>query len=326
MLRFFRIIWNSTFWSNFILWAVLYISFIHEILRQDLANDFNLLNILVVLVVIIAPIYIHNLILIPKFLLRQKYLYYFLGLASLLSITAFMFSYRDGEFKNELLRYLPYFIIAASMNLIKRQIIGEMEKKSIDLHQREMELNTLKSQVNPHFLFNTLNNIYALTLSNSEKASEVVLQLAGLMRYQLESTRKDLVTLEEEIEFLTQYFELEKIRIGNKANLIFEINLDKYTLWIPPMILMTFVENAFKHGVNHDKSKSYIKISISSHGHSLKMTIENGKPENKYTKSNFGGFGLKNVERRLELLLPNKHEIHVEEDENKYTTIINLKL
>ncbi|MEN8138806.1 MAG: histidine kinase [Bacteroidota bacterium] len=326
MLRFFRTIWNSPFWSNFILWLVLYTVFLHEYLRNLLGENYNLLNVVLLLLLIILPIYIHNLVLIPKLLLKQRYIAYIFSLISLLVLTTYAFTFEDENFKDDLLRYLPFFIVAASMNLIKRQIIGEMEKRSADLHQREMELNSLKAQINPHFLFNTLNNIYALTLTNSPKASEVVLQLAGLMRYQLESTKKNLVTLNEEIEFLKQYFELEKIRVGTKANLIFEVNLDKYSLWIPPMILMTFIENAFKHGVNRDKSKSYIKISISSHKQNLTMIIENGKPEHKSVNTGFGGFGLKNVERRLELLLPGRYEIKVEEKKEKYATIINLKL
>ena len=326
MLRFFRLVWNSTFWSNLTLWVVIYIVFLHDYLHGFLNNDYNIINVVLVLIVLIAPIYIHNLILIPKLLLKQKFVAYLLSLSILIITTTYIFSFEDGEFSDDLIKYLPFFIIAASINLIKRQIIGEMEKKSAQLHQREMELNSLKAQVNPHFLFNTLNNIYALTLSNSEQASEVVLQLAGLMRYQLESTKKNLVTLEEEIEFLKLYFELEKIRIGNKATLIFEVDLDKYTLWIPPMILMTFIENSFKHGVNRDKSKSYIKISISSHNQNLTMKIENGKPEQRSVNTGFGGFGLKNVLRRLEILLPGKYNIKVEEDDDKYATIINLKL
>jgi sensor histidine kinase YesM len=326
MLRFFRLVWNSTFWSNLVLWLVIYIVFLHDYLQGFLENSYNLLNVVLILIVLILPIYIHNLILIPKLLLKQKFAGYIISLASLISFTTYIFSFEDGDFKADLIKYLPFFIIAASINLIKRQIIGEMEKKSAQLHQREMELNSLKAQINPHFLFNTLNNIYALTLSNSDKASEVVLQLAGLMRYQLESTKKNLVTLDEEIEFLKLYFELEKIRIGDKANLIFEVNLDKYTLWIPPMILMTFIENAFKHGVNRDKSKSYIKISISSQKQNLTMKVENGKPKIKSVNTGFGGFGLKNVLRRLEILLPGNYDIKVEEDEDKYATIINLKL
>jgi sensor histidine kinase YesM len=308
------------------LWMVIYIVFLHDYLRGFLSDNYTVLNIVLVLLVLISPIYIHNLILIPKLLLKQKFIAYLISLTALIILIYFVFSFEDGNVGDDLIKYLPFFIIAASINLIKRQIIGEMEKKSAELHQREMELNSLKAQINPHFLFNTLNNIYALTLSNSEKASEVVLQLAGLMRYQLESTKKNLVTLDEEIEFLKLYFELEKIRIGNKANLIFEVNLDKYTLWIPPMILMTFIENAFKHGVNRDKSKSYIKISISSQKQNLVMKVENGKPEHKSVNTGFGGFGLKNVLRRLEILLPGKYDIKVEEDEDRYATIINLKL
>ena len=326
MIRFIRKIWNNYFWSNFILWVVVYIIFLDDYLHQHLDNDYAFFFIVLNLIVIIVPIYIHNLILIPKLLLKQKFILYIISLISLVSLTSFIFSFEEGDFIEDLTKYFPFFIVAASVNLIKRQVIGEMEKKSAELHQREMELNSLKTQVNPHFLFNTLNNIYALTLSKSDKASEVVLQLAGLMRYQLESTKRDLVTLEEEIEFLKLYFELEKIRIGDKATLIFDVDLDKYTLWIPPMILMTFIENSFKHGVNSDKSKSYIKISISSQNQNLTMKVENGKPNKKSVNTGFGGFGLVNVTRRLEILLPNRYEIKVEEGEEKYATIINLKL
>jgi LytS/YehU family sensor histidine kinase len=278
------------------------------------------------MLLLIIPIYIHNLILIPYLLLKQQYLAYLLSLFSIIAVTAYLFTFEDGNFSDDLFKYLPFFIIAASINLLKRQFTAEMKNKSDVLFQREMELNSLKAQINPHFLFNTLNNIYALTMSNPPQASEVVLQLAGLMRYQLESTKKNLVTIEQEIEFLQQYFELEKIRIGNKAKLIFDVNLDKYTLWIPPMILMTFVENAFKHGVNRDKSKSYIKISISSYKQNLTMLVENGKPESRAVETGFGGFGLKNVERRLDLLLPGRYEIKVEDEKERYATIINLKL
>ncbi|MCK5825261.1 MAG: histidine kinase [Ichthyobacteriaceae bacterium] len=326
MLYLFRKIWNNTFWSNVILWAVLYIVFLHDYIEKYLGATHSLGNALLVFVIIIVPIYIHNLVLLPKLLLKQKFAMYLFSLIMLLLVTGIIISFGKGNLLLYTLRYLLVFFFAVAVNFAKREIVSEMERKSIELNKREMELNALKAQVNPHFLFNTLNNIYALTLTKSDDAPNAVLELAGLMRYQLKSTEKDLVSLEEEIEFLRQYFSLEKIRVGNRANITFKVELDEYSLWIPPMIIMTFVENAFKHGVNRDKSKSFIRIFISSVKHNLEVIVENGKPEKKSVETGFGGYGLKNVKRRLELLLPNKHEINVQETDDKYVTIIKLKL
>lgn len=326
MLRFFRYIWNNKILSNIILWVLLYAIYIHRFLEGIMGDKFTPLNVIYVMTVVIVPIYIHNLVLLPKYLLKQRFISYFVSVTVLLLLTTLAFHHEGGSFKKDLFTYLPFFLGAASVNLVKRQINNELEDKNKELHQREMELNSLKSQINPHFLFNSLNNIYALTLTQSPQAPELILQLAGLMRYQLESTRKNLVTLEEEIDFLRQYFELEKIRIGDKARIEFTVDLDGFSLWIPPMILMTYVENAFKHGVNRDKSKSFILIDIKTVKNILTMRVENGKPERKAVNTDFGGFGIKNVNRRLDLLLPKRYKVDVKDLEDKYITEITLNL
>lgn len=326
MFRLSKSVWNKPLWSNTLLWGILYILVLHDNLKTFLGDDAGILSYLVYLTLLIAPVYLHNLILIPKFLLKQRYTIYLAYLGLLIFVISFVFSFKDHNFKADLLKYILLLTLAASMNMLKRQITTEIKNKNAALLQRDMELNSLKAQINPHFLFNTLNNIYALTLNNSPEAPNIVLQLAGLMRYQLESTKKNLVSLDEEIKFLKQYFELEKMRVGDKVSLEFNINLDKYTLWIPPMILMTFVENAFKHGINTSNNKSWIKILINSNKQVLTMKVENTKSNYKTPIARFGGFGLKNVKRRLTLTLPNKYKIKVSENKDIYTTIIKLKL
>lgn len=176
------------------------------------------------------------------------------------------------------------------------------------------EMEQLKSQLNPHFLFNTLNNVNVLTQTDPVKASQVLLGLSDLLRYQLYESAKENILLSKDIEFIRNLLALEKIR---KNDFTFEVKTEGNTdnIKLPPFLFMPFVENAVKHGAS-SVGHCYISVLFQIKGSQLHFSCENSKP---VVKSNFpGGLGLKNIVRRLELLYPGKHQLNISDTKEKY--------
>jgi sensor histidine kinase YesM len=177
----------------------------------------------------------------------------------------------------------------------------------------KVQLENLKAQVNPHFLFNTLNNIYSLSLFNDERTPETILKLSDLLSYMIYECRDDKVKVEDEIKFIENYTSLEKIRFNENA--ILEMKLDKNwnSYEIAPLLLAPFLENAFKHGMNITSREPKISVSISnSVDDKLHFICENYTDNIKNPGP--GGIGLKNVKARLNLLYPKRHELKIEND------------
>jgi len=186
----------------------------------------------------------------------------------------------------------------------------------------QSELELLKGQINPHFLFNMLNNANVLIWKNKEEASRILYKLEDLLRYQLKDTFKDQVLLSFDIRFLNDYLNLEKIR---RDNFEFEIHKegDIEDVWIPSLLFIIFVENAVKHNPDNIRL-SYVKLLFRASGNLLEFNCENSKPTFKTKKKEAGGLGLKNIRRRLALLYPERHTLDIRDEETKY--IVNLKL
>ncbi|CCH57292.1 Inner membrane protein yehU [Fibrisoma limi BUZ 3] len=222
------------------------------------------------------------------------------------------------------------FIIERAFYPLAVKLLVEIYRRQVRnarLQQQytQLELNFLKAQVNPHFLFNVLNSIYALTEEESPRAAEIVQQLSGLMRYALYDTSETLVPLAKELAFIRDYVALEQLRTAKRLTL--ELDLphtvdDRYD--IAPFILITFVENAFKHGVNSTTKKSWVKLSIQHKGNTLQMNVANSKPAQ--AKGAVGGLGLANVRKRLALLYPDQHTLHINDQADRFTVDLRLEL
>jgi LytS/YehU family sensor histidine kinase len=189
--------------------------------------------------------------------------------------------------------------------------IHELEKATI-----ESELEQLKKQVNPHFLFNTLNNVNVLTQTDPERASQVLTRLSDLIRFQLYDSVKEQIFLNSDIHFLTDYLNLEKIR---RDNFEFSISTkgDIANQLIPPLLFIPFVENAVKYSLDSE-NKSYIYLSFEVERSILYFVCINSKPGKKIMPQKSGGLGLANVKRRLELIYNEKYTLDIKEDENTY--------
>jgi len=204
----------------------------------------------------------------------------------------------------------------------------EKEKEALAKEKVVSELSYLKSQINPHFLFNSLNSIYYLASLKSEDTAKAVLLLSDLMRYVLYESSTHKIELEKEISHLENYIKLQELRISKKKNIqvYFSKNGDFGPFAIEPLLIIPFVENAFKHGISY-KEPSYIVIQVTALQDQLQVVIANSKHPNKPMKAaKEGGIGLQNVQKRLNLLYPQKHQLAIKDTSEEYKIDLTLKL
>ena len=203
------------------------------------------------------------------------------------------------------------------------------QKDIVELKEQKKttELNLLRNQLNPHFLFNTLNNLYALALKKSDKTPEVIAKLSEILDYMLYQCKDKYVPINKEIELLENYIALEKIRYGNRVEVLFEKNTHNYVN-IAPLILLTFVENAFKHGVSQELHKGLIELYISTTEKEIVFKLKNSKPQtaNENVTSDKKSIGMQNTEKQLNLLYPNAYQLKVNDTVSDYTLELKLQL
>ncbi|UOE39799.1 histidine kinase [Chryseobacterium suipulveris] len=222
-----------------------------------------------------------------------------------------------------MLSALMYFIGLASRIIIKKNI---EEKKNIILQEQKSraELDTLKAQINPHFFFNTLNTIYSLTFFDIEKSQDALLKLSKMMRYVMNEDGLEKVKLTDEISFVKNYLDLMQQRLPENVTLETQIPEDCSDAEIAPMILLTFVENCFKHGISSEKS-CYIFIKIKCENGTLLLETENDITENLNHKKT-SGIGIENTVKRLNILYPKKFDYFSEINYNRYHSSLKIDL
>lgn len=214
---------------------------------------------------------------------------------------------------------VPFLLIIALAFLIK------INTRLNEIHDEKLsaEVSYLKAQINPHFLFNTLNSLYALTLQKSNEAPNAVLKLSSIMRYVVTESSQDFVALDKEINYIKDYIELQKLRLDSSVNLSFEIHGTTTGRAIAPLILIPFIENAFKYGINPDEN-SFIKINITIEKQSLHMNVQNTVVAAEIDEEFKTEEGLKNTQKRLDLIYSGNYELAVCEDDKLYD--VNLKI
>jgi len=204
-------------------------------------------------------------------------------------------------------------------NMKQKELAQEIIKKKL-----ETELQFLKAQTNPHFLFNTLNNIYALARKKSDDTADVVMKLSKLLRFMLYESQKRTVSIADEMQVLTDYIELEKIRYNENLKVDFNRAVDNALQPVAPLILLPFVENAFKHGISENRFSSYIRINLELKNGQLSFFCENSKAE-ETAKSEGEMIGLGNIKRQLELLYP-KHLLEIKNEKSYFTVLLKINL
>ncbi len=195
----------------------------------------------------------------------------------------------------------------------------------IEKHALERQLQYLKYQVNPHFFMNTLNNIHALVDIDPERAKASIVELSKLMRYVLYEGNNKLTPLSREVQFLRNYVQLMSMRYTGNVSISLDVPEVLPDSMLPPLLLVIFVENAFKHGISY-RTKSFVEISLQPHGDRLLFSCRNSRPEIKHDENMKGGVGLSNVRRRLDLLFPGNYTLDIKEQEDTYTVYLDIPL
>ena len=195
----------------------------------------------------------------------------------------------------------------------------------IEKHALERQLQYLKYQVNPHFFMNTLNNIHALVDIDPERAKASIVELSKLMRYVLYEGNNKLTSLSREVQFLRNYVQLMSMRYTGNVSISLDVPEVLPDSMLPPLLLVIFVENAFKHGISY-RTKSFVEISLQPHGDRLLFSCRNSRPEIKHDENMKGGVGLSNVRRRLDLLFPDDYTLDIKETDDTYTVKLEIPL
>ncbi len=276
---------------------------------------------------------LHNRYMLQMLIVKGQYWQYFWLLCAWLGITTFVtYTLRVDVFRTDLdvlwtgdlLFALACLLIGIGLWFLYRQATLQTMELRNSLLMREKELQYLQSQLDPHFFFNTLNNLYGVSLRYPNKTPELILSISELMRYQLESSRKQLVPLEDELQFIRNYVHLERARVRQRCQVNFKKKGNEKDLLITPLILIAFVENAFKYAPS-SMSASYIKVELEIKGETLHMKIRNTVPGNKQSVSSTG-VGLNNVKQRLALAYAKRHTLITHEENNIYYTELLLTL
>ena len=289
--------------------------------------------------------YLNYFFFLPRFLHDKNgvryFLQFFITFSILITLRLAMERYFIDGFSGEA-RYLystRFVVQVITTNLFIVIFLGmirfavgwfefEARQKSVENERLTAELNFLKAQINPHFLFNTLNNLYYLAYTQSPKTTEVIAKLSQMMRYMIYDSNYPKVPLGKEIEYMENYISLERLRLNDQIPITVSVEGgNPQDFLIAPLIFITFLENAFKHGVSNNHPQAWIKVLIQLRDKECVYRVENSKmPSSKPEAGQKSGIGLQNVKRRLELSYPGKHKLTVENTVDRYAVQLNITL
>ena len=276
------------------------------------------------------PVYIHNLFILPLFN-KNKLLFVITCLLNTIVWSGILLYFVLGSSQRGFSLKLFFNIVGIMILVLMFGSAIKISKDSFVRRQEEKnaKLRLLKAQLNPHFLFNTLNNLYGLSVIKSDKLPDLMLKLSDLLRYSLYDTKEVFVDLGRELQYLENYISLEKIRLEDRTDIKFNVRGDINTHKIAPMLLIVFVENAFKHLVQTDKEKSIVAVDIKVDSGALFFSSVNSidqKTDGNSIKSDTNGIGLKNAQKRLELLYPEQHTLEIFSNAKTYEVKLKLQL
>ncbi|WP_420574422.1 sensor histidine kinase [Kordia sp.] len=283
------------------------------------------------------PVYFKVYWLIPRYLVPKKYLQYIVSLLILIVFWGLIIGTLepliDKHWFNEMSEkettpvvgiFAMTFIMLLTtlLNLSYRWFIQLSRIKQIENDRLQLELSLLRNQINPHFFFNTLNNLYALSLEKSDQTPEIILKLSEMMRYTIYDCKEATVPITSEVAYLENFIALQRMRHHQRGEISFEKNIVDHRLQVAPMILIVFLENAFKHGFDLLEKDAFLHLKLIVKENQLHFFIENNFNERDEKK--LTGIGLENVKRRLSLIYPNTHELTIFKEDMLFR--VDLKL
>lgn len=323
-------------------WLLLFAGW-HYFRYQDYPRDTGWLITALKVADLALMVYITNYLLIPRLLYRKRYVLFALTFLLMITGLSWFKMYLEGQIMNRPSLFnvfndtkrrfydnvIPHILLVSTGAAIKLLVdyarsqrrLGEMSKE-----KAEAELNFLRSQINPHFLFNSLNAIYFLIDKHNTAARQTLLQFSDLLRYQLYDCNEDTIGIEKEVAYLQDYIRLQQLRKDQHYDVQVSVDPAVNGFSITPLLLIPFVENAFKHLSHHTDRRNYVVVSMSRRNGSFQFVVENSKEPWQRSTEPSGGIGLNNVKRRLELLYPGKYELQIDHNDATFKVALNLQL
>ncbi|PIQ22452.1 MAG: sensor histidine kinase [Cytophagales bacterium CG18_big_fil_WC_8_21_14_2_50_42_9] len=334
---------HLSFWGVYISFSLYQISMFNQRSENpDWSKSLIFFTIQIVFNILLA--YLNYFILLPRWLARKQLGRYFLefsvpfALLTMLRINLLRYLLDSNTNQFRFLNSAPFTIQLVLISLFIVVFVGmlrfavdwfefEARTKAIENEKLFAELNFLKAQINPHFLFNTLNNLYYLAYTQSPNTMEVIEKLSQMMRYMIYDTNGARVPLSKEITYMENYISLEKLRLNNEVPITFAVQGNIAGVLIVPLIFITFLENAFKHGVSNNNPQAWVKINITLQDKTCTYTVANSKiKRTDQAAEEKSGMGLQNVQRRLDLSYPNLYTLAVNETPDQYAVELKLTL
>ena len=328
---------------HILFWLVYIVSeYFANLMHMSPGNEVRFLRAtLLTLPVLLIPTYFITLFVVPRYLNTAKWPYFILWIL-VIGVLIFFGRIQWAEIVNYLQSGTYYEIPPSKIlkNIIRDysvialavciSIIGDYAKKQ-KLNEQltkanvDAEIKLLKGQLHPHFLFNSLNNIYSLALTKSDQTADSILKLTELLDYLVYQASKNKVELSKEVDLLLHYIELEKLRHGDRLVVETDIRMENENIHVAPLILLPFAENSFKHGGPGQDGIFKINITLMSDGKKLLFEMSNTKKRNR-TESVSGGIGLKNIRERLNFLYPGKHVLSIKDEADDYTVKLEIRI
>jgi len=295
---------------------------------------------------LLPAVYINIELLLPTLGNRKRILFYLLSLITIIILFAWInYNFFDNwsakvfpdyffisyfTFREIVLFFIVYIIITMLLKLSKSWfLVSWLQKELLEKEKQKtvVELKALKAQINPHFFFNTLNSIYSMALDKDDRLPGTVLQLSDLMRYFLYVSRDNFILLEKDLTVVKEYIALQKLRSNPQLDIETKISGEISDQQIAPLLLITFLENAFKHGAKGSSGNTFIKLDIKIEKNKLNFTVENNKGLiDEVNTGDHNGLGLENVKRQLELLYPGKHLLNIKDEQDRFVVALQLSL
>ncbi len=335
---------HKPFLFNLVLWLCSFVIVLFAFSQDSNPTKIDYVYTGSFIITILLPVLINLYVLIPKFLKREKYILFIITfvinllLFSQLNILFFEYFidyiFPDYYFisyhsNTKLITIFSIFLIGFTLLKLSEDwfYLNREENRSLKNRNQQIQsqLASLRSQINPHFLFNALNVVYALALENKKETTEAIVQLSDILRYVIYDSNTERVSLKNEITLLTNYIEFQKFRHNTSNKIEFTHIIDNENYQIYPMLLLPFVENSFKYGIKGDTENTFVNISINLTANEFKFTIENNY--NKASLQNekeHSGFGIENVMKNLEIVYPNTHVFKIDKTDTRFK--VSLKL
>jgi len=341
-------------WTHIITWSIFFVLMVaasSHILGLTNALFKSFFSVFIMALIF----YLNYLVFLPKFLEKKRHLKYFITVLLSLITGVIISSYVDlwffeldsffkkGYILKEHLEHIPMHIIMGRnlvMNTVSILAIlflstifrGIVQRQKEDINKIELknkiveaESKFLKSQINPHFIFNALNNIYSLSQIQSPKTPEAIYKLSQILRYVIYDNTDKFVPIQKELEYITSFIDLQKMKddeIGD--NISIDINIQDKSIKIAPMLLIPFIENSFKHSYIEDTKNGWIEIKIESQKNKLLFSCKNSIPQTEFQKDKVGGIGLENVKKRLELLYPDNYKLKIDKEDSVFSVDLEI--